>query len=131
MAEESRKQHVTITSEGLPIQGWKETTLIVGAITMQVCFVVANVQSPLDYQTSTTTTTTTTTTTATSSTTIDQVAEREEAIIDDNIFDNDDEKEDNSTKLHVPETKDNTIAMMGRMNIKLPNTIRRQGPTIQ
>eukprot|EP00971_Amphidinium_carterae_P350278 6491466-Amphidinium_carterae.5 len=47
MAEESRKQYVTVTGEGLTIQGWKETTLIIGTITMQVCFIVANVQFPL------------------------------------------------------------------------------------
>eukprot|EP00971_Amphidinium_carterae_P349871 6491273-Amphidinium_carterae.1 len=47
VAEESRKQYVTVTGEGLTIQGWKGTTLIIGAITMQVCFVVANAQSPL------------------------------------------------------------------------------------
>eukprot|EP00971_Amphidinium_carterae_P015580 307748-Amphidinium_carterae.2 len=47
MAEKSIKQYVTITGEGLTIHGRKETTLIIGAITMQVCFVVANVQFPL------------------------------------------------------------------------------------
>eukprot|EP00971_Amphidinium_carterae_P027266 537174-Amphidinium_carterae.7 len=41
------KHYVTVTGEGLTIQGWKETTLIIGSITMQVCFIVANVQSPL------------------------------------------------------------------------------------
>eukprot|EP00971_Amphidinium_carterae_P312047 6202876-Amphidinium_carterae.2 len=33
--------------QGLTIKGWKETTLINGTITVQVCFIVANVQSPL------------------------------------------------------------------------------------
>eukprot|EP00971_Amphidinium_carterae_P172531 3420061-Amphidinium_carterae.3 len=46
MADETRKQYVKVTGEGLKIQGWKETTLIIGTITMQVCFIVANVQSP-------------------------------------------------------------------------------------
>eukprot|EP00971_Amphidinium_carterae_P228704 4536669-Amphidinium_carterae.4 len=35
MAEETRKQYVTVTGEGLTIQGWKETTLISGTITVQ------------------------------------------------------------------------------------------------
>eukprot|EP00971_Amphidinium_carterae_P047539 936337-Amphidinium_carterae.1 len=47
MPEETRKQYVTVTGEGLTIEGWKEVTLIIGAITMQICFIVANVQSPL------------------------------------------------------------------------------------
>eukprot|EP00971_Amphidinium_carterae_P169736 3363104-Amphidinium_carterae.1 len=47
MAEETRKQFVTVTSEGLTIHGLKETKLIIGTITMQVCFIVSNVQSPL------------------------------------------------------------------------------------
>eukprot|EP00971_Amphidinium_carterae_P059715 1181397-Amphidinium_carterae.2 len=47
MADETRKHYITITAEGLPIQGWKETTLIIGTITMQVCFIVDIVQSPL------------------------------------------------------------------------------------
>eukprot|EP00971_Amphidinium_carterae_P305787 6077165-Amphidinium_carterae.2 len=47
MAEESRQRYLTLTDEGLTIQGWKETTFIIGAITMQVRFVVANLQSQL------------------------------------------------------------------------------------
>eukprot|EP00971_Amphidinium_carterae_P307519 6111189-Amphidinium_carterae.1 len=47
MADETREIYMTVTSEGLTIQGWKETTLIIGTITMQLCFIVANVQSPL------------------------------------------------------------------------------------
>eukprot|EP00971_Amphidinium_carterae_P014178 279757-Amphidinium_carterae.1 len=36
MTEETRKQYVTVTGEGLKIYGWKERA-----------FIVANVQSPL------------------------------------------------------------------------------------
>eukprot|EP00971_Amphidinium_carterae_P262070 5198264-Amphidinium_carterae.1 len=45
--EETKKHYVTVTGEGLKIQKWKETTLIIGTIVMQVCFIVGNVQSPL------------------------------------------------------------------------------------
>eukprot|EP00971_Amphidinium_carterae_P346050 6487301-Amphidinium_carterae.4 len=47
MAEETRKHYVTVTGEGLTIKGWQETTLIIGTITMQVCFIVAIVQYPV------------------------------------------------------------------------------------
>eukprot|EP00971_Amphidinium_carterae_P180998 3590690-Amphidinium_carterae.4 len=45
MPESTRKQYVTVTGEGLTIKGWKEVALLIGAITMQICFIVANVQS--------------------------------------------------------------------------------------
>eukprot|EP00971_Amphidinium_carterae_P109262 2163655-Amphidinium_carterae.1 len=47
MTEEARKQYVTVTGEGLDITGWKETTMVIGKVLMQVRFIVANVQSPL------------------------------------------------------------------------------------
>eukprot|EP00971_Amphidinium_carterae_P313163 6223849-Amphidinium_carterae.1 len=47
MPESARKQYVTVTGEGLTIEGWKEVTLVIGAITMQIRFIVANVQSAL------------------------------------------------------------------------------------
>eukprot|EP00971_Amphidinium_carterae_P160318 3178206-Amphidinium_carterae.2 len=47
MPESTRKRCVTVTGEGLTIAGWKEVTLITGSITMQICFIVANVQSAL------------------------------------------------------------------------------------
>eukprot|EP00971_Amphidinium_carterae_P077537 1532295-Amphidinium_carterae.1 len=47
MSEQVKKQYVTVTGEGLSITGWKETTLVIGNIIMQVKFIVANVQSPL------------------------------------------------------------------------------------
>eukprot|EP00971_Amphidinium_carterae_P311460 6190398-Amphidinium_carterae.1 len=47
MPEETRKQYMTVTGEDLTIKGWKAVTLIIGAITMQICFILANVQSPL------------------------------------------------------------------------------------
>eukprot|EP00971_Amphidinium_carterae_P270611 5369574-Amphidinium_carterae.1 len=47
MADEDKKQYVTVTGEGLTIHGWKQVTLLVGVITMQLSFVVANVQSAL------------------------------------------------------------------------------------
>eukprot|EP00971_Amphidinium_carterae_P111629 2210696-Amphidinium_carterae.1 len=47
MAEETKKQFAMVTGEGLTIHGLKETTLITGTITIQVCFTVSNVQSPL------------------------------------------------------------------------------------
>eukprot|EP00971_Amphidinium_carterae_P041562 816197-Amphidinium_carterae.2 len=48
MAEKARKQYVTVTRKGLTLQAWKETTLIIGTITMlQVYFIVAHVHSPL------------------------------------------------------------------------------------
>eukprot|EP00971_Amphidinium_carterae_P274318 5443892-Amphidinium_carterae.1 len=46
MEDEIRKQYVTITSAGVTVKGWKETTLIIGTITTQVCFIVAHLQSP-------------------------------------------------------------------------------------
>eukprot|EP00971_Amphidinium_carterae_P224912 4461819-Amphidinium_carterae.1 len=47
MTEEARRQYVTMTGEGLNTSGWKETTMVIGNIVMQVKFIVANVQSPL------------------------------------------------------------------------------------
>eukprot|EP00971_Amphidinium_carterae_P352184 6492468-Amphidinium_carterae.1 len=47
MTEEARKQYVTVTGEGLNICGWKETTMVIGNILMQVRLIVASVQSPL------------------------------------------------------------------------------------
>eukprot|EP00971_Amphidinium_carterae_P017975 354255-Amphidinium_carterae.1 len=47
MADEDKKQYVTVTGEGLTIHWWKQVTLLVGVITMQVSFIVANVQSAL------------------------------------------------------------------------------------
>eukprot|EP00971_Amphidinium_carterae_P257794 5117109-Amphidinium_carterae.1 len=47
MADEDKKQYVTVTGEGLTIHGWKMVTLLVGHITLQVSFIVANVQSAL------------------------------------------------------------------------------------
>eukprot|EP00971_Amphidinium_carterae_P320964 6380038-Amphidinium_carterae.2 len=47
MIEEARRQYVTVTGEGLNINGWNETTMVIGKIIMQVKFSVANVQSPL------------------------------------------------------------------------------------
>eukprot|EP00971_Amphidinium_carterae_P089886 1779508-Amphidinium_carterae.5 len=35
VADETRKQYVSVTGEGLTIQGWKETALIIGTLTMQ------------------------------------------------------------------------------------------------
>eukprot|EP00971_Amphidinium_carterae_P091371 1808773-Amphidinium_carterae.1 len=65
-------------------------------------------------------------------TSLTSMTERGDTIIDDNIFDNDDEKKDNSTILHAHKTKDNTIGMMGQMNIKLPTPTQfDQEPTIQ
>eukprot|EP00971_Amphidinium_carterae_P260480 5167900-Amphidinium_carterae.1 len=45
--ESARKQYVTVTGEGLTIEGWKEVAFVLGAITMQIRFIVANVQSAL------------------------------------------------------------------------------------
>eukprot|EP00971_Amphidinium_carterae_P178803 3546579-Amphidinium_carterae.2 len=42
MAEKSRKHYVTVT--GLITQGWKETTLIIGAITMHVMSPVSELE---------------------------------------------------------------------------------------
>eukprot|EP00971_Amphidinium_carterae_P239416 4752937-Amphidinium_carterae.1 len=39
--------YVTVTGEGLTIHGWKQVTLLVGAITMHVSSIVANVQPAL------------------------------------------------------------------------------------
>eukprot|EP00971_Amphidinium_carterae_P287269 5702502-Amphidinium_carterae.1 len=52
MPEETRKQYVTVTGEGLTIKSWQEVTLliiglIIGAITMKICLIVAKLQSPL------------------------------------------------------------------------------------
>eukprot|EP00971_Amphidinium_carterae_P155390 3081731-Amphidinium_carterae.2 len=47
MPESARRQYVTVTGEGLAIEGWKEVTLVIGTITMQTRFIVANVQSAL------------------------------------------------------------------------------------
>eukprot|EP00971_Amphidinium_carterae_P007720 152948-Amphidinium_carterae.1 len=47
MTEEASRQYVTMTGEGLNTRGWKETTMVIGNIVMQVKFIMANVQSPL------------------------------------------------------------------------------------
>eukprot|EP00971_Amphidinium_carterae_P068284 1352227-Amphidinium_carterae.1 len=47
MGEDAKKQYVTLTGEGLTIHGWKHVTNLVGHISLQVSFVVANVQSAL------------------------------------------------------------------------------------
>eukprot|EP00971_Amphidinium_carterae_P268744 5331304-Amphidinium_carterae.1 len=47
MGEEAKKQYVTVTGEGLTIHGWKHVTILVRHISLQVSFVVANVQSAL------------------------------------------------------------------------------------
>eukprot|EP00971_Amphidinium_carterae_P244546 4855670-Amphidinium_carterae.3 len=47
MGDETKKQYVTVTGEGLTIHGWKEVTILVGCISLQISFVVANVQSAL------------------------------------------------------------------------------------
>eukprot|EP00971_Amphidinium_carterae_P174672 3462341-Amphidinium_carterae.3 len=47
MPESARRQYVTVAGEGLAISGWKEVTLVIGTMTMQVRFIVANVQSAL------------------------------------------------------------------------------------
>eukprot|EP00971_Amphidinium_carterae_P298683 5934034-Amphidinium_carterae.2 len=47
MPESARRQYVTVTGEDLTIEGWKEVTLVIGAITMQIRFIAANVQSAL------------------------------------------------------------------------------------
>eukprot|EP00971_Amphidinium_carterae_P332816 6467163-Amphidinium_carterae.1 len=39
------KQYVTVTGEGLTIHGWREVTMLVGCIPLQISFVVDNVQS--------------------------------------------------------------------------------------
>eukprot|EP00971_Amphidinium_carterae_P348431 6490484-Amphidinium_carterae.2 len=47
LPESARRQFVTVTGEGLTISGWKEVTLVVGHMTMQIRFIVANVQPAL------------------------------------------------------------------------------------
>eukprot|EP00971_Amphidinium_carterae_P067192 1330201-Amphidinium_carterae.1 len=47
MRDEAKKQNMTVTGEGLTVHGWKHVTLLVGRISLQVSFVVANVQSAL------------------------------------------------------------------------------------
>eukprot|EP00971_Amphidinium_carterae_P301720 5994116-Amphidinium_carterae.2 len=47
MGDEAKKQYVTVTGEGLTIHGWKHVRLLVGRISLQVSFVVANVHSAL------------------------------------------------------------------------------------
>eukprot|EP00971_Amphidinium_carterae_P179029 3550965-Amphidinium_carterae.1 len=47
MPESARRQFVTATVEGLAISGWKEVTLVIGHMTMQIRFIVANIQSAL------------------------------------------------------------------------------------
>eukprot|EP00971_Amphidinium_carterae_P000881 17174-Amphidinium_carterae.2 len=49
MPESARRQFETVTGEGLTISGWKEVTLVIGHMTMQIRFirVVANVHSAL------------------------------------------------------------------------------------
>eukprot|EP00971_Amphidinium_carterae_P121432 2404787-Amphidinium_carterae.1 len=47
MGDETKKQYVTVTGEALTIHGWREVTILVGCISLQICFVVANVQSAL------------------------------------------------------------------------------------
>eukprot|EP00971_Amphidinium_carterae_P151915 3010782-Amphidinium_carterae.3 len=42
MPESARRQSVTATGEGLAIAGWKELTLVIGHMTMQIHFIVAN-----------------------------------------------------------------------------------------
>eukprot|EP00971_Amphidinium_carterae_P343928 6483981-Amphidinium_carterae.2 len=42
MTEEMKNQYITVTGEGLQRHGWKETTMIVGEILMQVKFIVGN-----------------------------------------------------------------------------------------
>eukprot|EP00971_Amphidinium_carterae_P004103 81391-Amphidinium_carterae.1 len=43
----ARRQYVTVTGEGLTIEGWKEVTLVISAVTMQIRFIPAYVQSAL------------------------------------------------------------------------------------
>eukprot|EP00971_Amphidinium_carterae_P096245 1904539-Amphidinium_carterae.1 len=45
--QRKKKQYATVTGKKWNIQGWKETTLIIGTIIVQVNFIVANVQSAL------------------------------------------------------------------------------------
>eukprot|EP00971_Amphidinium_carterae_P287070 5698615-Amphidinium_carterae.1 len=47
MPESTRRQFMTVTGEGMTISGWKEVTLVIGHMTMQIRFIVANVQSGL------------------------------------------------------------------------------------
>eukprot|EP00971_Amphidinium_carterae_P205718 4082511-Amphidinium_carterae.1 len=47
MGDETKKQYMTATGEGLTIHGWKEVAILVGCISLQISFVVANVQSAL------------------------------------------------------------------------------------
>eukprot|EP00971_Amphidinium_carterae_P032397 638092-Amphidinium_carterae.2 len=47
MPDSARRQYVTVTIESLTIEGWKEVTRVIGAIAMQIRFIVANVQVAL------------------------------------------------------------------------------------
>eukprot|EP00971_Amphidinium_carterae_P005121 102160-Amphidinium_carterae.3 len=47
MPKSARRQFVTVTGEGLTITAWKEVTLLVGHMSIQVRFIVANLQSAL------------------------------------------------------------------------------------
>eukprot|EP00971_Amphidinium_carterae_P075641 1494422-Amphidinium_carterae.1 len=47
MPESAHRQLVTVTGEGLAITGWKEVNLVIGHMTMQIRFIVSNVQSAL------------------------------------------------------------------------------------
>eukprot|EP00971_Amphidinium_carterae_P232121 4606404-Amphidinium_carterae.1 len=61
------------------------------------------------------------------------IAERDETIIEENIFDNDDKNglNNNTVRLHVHKTNDNTVAMMGKMSIKLPTPTQFDGKNPQ
>eukprot|EP00971_Amphidinium_carterae_P064478 1277265-Amphidinium_carterae.1 len=60
------------------------------------------------------------------------IAERDGTIIEDNILNKENEDELNNTvRLHVHMTDDNTIAMMGKMNIKLPTPTQFDGKNPQ
>eukprot|EP00971_Amphidinium_carterae_P036117 709730-Amphidinium_carterae.2 len=60
------------------------------------------------------------------------LAERDETIMEDTILNKENEEELNNTvRLHVHMTDDNTIAMMGKMNIKLPMPTRFNGKNPQ
>eukprot|EP00971_Amphidinium_carterae_P120354 2384759-Amphidinium_carterae.2 len=63
---------------------------------------------------------------------IQTIAERDETITEDNILDKENEDElSNTVRLHVHMTDDNTIAMMGKMNIKLPTPTQFDGKNPQ
>eukprot|EP00971_Amphidinium_carterae_P348778 6490668-Amphidinium_carterae.3 len=47
MPEFARRQYMTVTGEGLAIEGWKEVTPVIGTMIMQIRFIVGNVQSAL------------------------------------------------------------------------------------